>query len=408
MANRPIIIKVERITPRIEYVFDFVFKDRGVDYKFILEDSDFDFSYLENDTASFLLYSEDLEINPQFIEERCVFAFDGKEDYLASIFYVLTRMEEYTVRFKDNHDRFAASQSILSTYGLLDKPICDFWAEQIFNVIGKTIPSQKMEFEPTFDIDNTYAYQHKHGLRRKLSVFRDRLRRNKQRLKERKEVDKGGKDPYDTFDLIRSISKKCKVRIFWLVESHGKYDRNLDIEHPAHQALIKELGASVDIGIHPSYKSFCSPEIIKKEKNKLEGTINSEIDSSRQHFLRFTLPESYRTLLNVGIKNDYTMGFADEIGFRSGTARSFQWFDLMEESITELTVHPFVYMDGTLNEYLKLTPEQAKDQITNLYDEVNKYGGTFRFIWHNETIGEYNHWKGWREVLDHTLSLHHE
>lgn len=408
MIKSAIKIKVDRVTPRIQYTFDFAFKDRGIDYELVWDDSAFDLDYTEASNASYLLYSENLETNPSFNEEQCVFVFKGKADPLASIFYVLTRMEEYTVPDKDHHDRFAASQSNLAKYGLLDKAICDRWSEDILKSVGVAVPDQKMEFEPTFDIDNTFAYKYKQGFRRKMSRLRDLLRNDRQRLKERKEVENGGKDPYDTFDLIQSISERFDVRIFWLVESRGKYDRNLDITLPQHQSLIKEMAESAKIGIHPSYKSFCSPRLVTDEKNALAHILGSEVETSRQHFLRLTLPESFRTLLSVGIKHDFTMGFADEVGFRLGTARAVRWYDLLEEEITDLTMYPFAYMDGTFNEYLQLTPEEAKKRITLLYDEVNKYGGTFRFIWHNETIGDYKHWKGWSEVLKFTLELNHE
>jgi hypothetical protein len=401
-------IKVDRVTPRIQYTLDFAFKDRGIAYELILDDSAFDFDYTQSSNASYLLYSENLEVTPGFNEEHSVFVFEGKEDPLASIFYVLSRMEEYTVPDKDLHDRFAASQSTLVKYGLIHKAICDRWAEEVLKSIDVAIPNQIMGFEPTFDIDNTFAYKYKRGFRRKLSVLRDRLRKDSQRLKERKEVERGGKDPYDTFHLIRSISERFNTRIFWLVESHGKYDRNLDVTLPQHQSLIQKMAESAQIGIHPSYKSFCSPRLVSAETNTLAQILGSEIETSRQHFLRCTLPETFRVLLEVGIRNDFTMGFADDVGFRLGTARSVQWYDLLEEKRTDLTIHPFVYMDGTLNEYLKLSPEQAKEVIKELYVEVHRYGGTFRFIWHNETIGGYNHWEGWESVLEYTLNLYNE
>jgi hypothetical protein len=99
------------------------------------------------------------------------------------------------------------------------------------------------------------------------------------------------------------------------------------------------------------------------------------------------------------------MGFADVVGFRIGTSRPVKWFDLQKNKVTQLTLHPFAFMDGTLNEYLKLTPELAKEKISELFSEVKNYGGEFSFIWHNETIGDYGIWKGWKTVFEWSVDL---
>jgi hypothetical protein len=141
----------------------------------------------------------------------------------------------------------------------------------------------------------------------------------------------------------------------------------------------------------------------QKEKSRLEVILDTKITESRQHYLRLKMPETYQILNSQGIQMDYTMGYAESCGFRAGTARPFPWFNLSVNHPSNLILQPFCYMDGTLNEYMKLTPAEALLKVKELKSLVTKYGGNFCFIWHNETIGFRHHWKGWEMVLESSL-----
>ena len=93
------------------------------------------------------------------------------------------------------------------------------------------------------------------------------------------------------------------------------------------------------------------------------------------------------------------MGFADHLGFRAGTSKSFFWYDLENEKHTELRVHPFCVMDVTLKNYQKYQAEHGEFILANLLKETEKVGGTFRIICHNESLSNYGEWKDWKEVL---------
>jgi hypothetical protein len=162
------------------------------------------------------------------------------------------------------------------------------------------------------------------------------------------------------------------------------------------QSLIKDIAEKADVGIHPSFASNEAQGKVKIEKDRLEKIARKSIKKSRQHFLMLKFPHTYRNLIAAGITDDYTMGYADEIGFRAGICTSFKWYDLEKEEETNLTIHPFAVMDGTLNSYLKLSPETALEKVKTIVQEVKKVNGEFITIWHNETLSDWREWKGWK------------
>ena len=421
-----VLVLVDDISARIQYTFDFIFKMRGVEYTLVESIDTFNDFQGAKLNYSKQMCSDGISFTPSGllnetgiwngnldkvkIESVDCLSFNGNKDLVASVFYVLTRMEEYNCCSYDDHDRFPFSHSILKKYEWVEQAVCDRWASYIIvDLLKVEVVKSKVEIIPTFDIDNTYAFKLKSGKRRALSKLKDVVKLDAKRITKRKSVENGEKDPYDTFDKIIEVGKQFSgVKVFWLTASEGSKDRNVPIGNIQHRKLIKRVAQSVEVNIHPSYGSFLNASQVMSERDGLESITGSSIVRSRQHFLRFQLPKSYRDLIDAGIRNDYSMGFAENVGFRSGTARAHNWFDLERNEVTELTLHPFAYMDGTLLEYMSLTPEESKRRIQKLYAEIQNFGGDFIFLWHNETIGEYGKWKGWSQVLDFTLNLKNE
>lgn len=402
-----ILIGVDEITPRIEYTFDFIFQKRGVDFSLTTEsESECGFSYRKGgEKVSNLLYETEIR-RVQLNWQENHLLIDQKLDLPAMIFYHLVRYEEYLSKKKDEYKRFPFSQS--SFQDKIELPLCDMWAEEFIQTIQPNWKQEEtiVEMIPSFDIDNTYAYKLKSGKRKWLSIAKDWSKFDFNRLSERRKVlsDKQ-QDPYDSFDKIESIAKKFKTNIFWLVGDLAEKDRNISIQILEHQSLIRRMGENATIGIHPSYASFLKLKEVQKEIEDLERASEQKIEKSRQHFLRFQLPESFQILNQLKIREEHSMGFAEHIGFRCGTARSHLWFDLSKNETTDLEIHPFIYMDGTLNEYMQLSIEESVVKIQELFEQVKRFGGQFRFLWHNETISDYGKWKGWPKVLAETLNL---
>jgi hypothetical protein len=426
-------IFADSVTERLLYTLDFIFTQRGLSYqvtndpryfmslevpcKWAYSDYPFDASIPGVSPAN-LVFEE--HIAPQDLTKSVwnnqeVLAFSTKPDPVASIFYVLTRYEEYLDFVPDNHGRFTAKQAIHYKFGWFKQAICDRWAECVLSWLEErsnwqfSDVSKNADLCVTFDIDNTYAYLYKSEVQRYGGQIKDFIKGNQSGLEERKAVLSGQhKDPFDTFEEIEQLADRgVSVKCFWLLGDLKKLDRNVPWDNPHHQRLIRRLAEKMEIGIHPSYFSSQYPHKIAEERGRLEYILHRPVRASRQHFLRVSFPSTFEELLKIKIFEDYTIGFGDVSGFRMGTARRVPFYHLEKDECTELMLTPFLYMEGTLQVHEGFSIARAKTEVTALADEVKRYGGTFYCLWHNDTIADRGQWKGWKDLLYQTIIQFH-
>jgi hypothetical protein len=327
-------------------------------------------------------------------------------DPFAASFYMVSRYEEYLPHLRDNHNRFMAKGSDAYQQGYLHKPLVNIWSIRIKNILSNWFPdltftSPAYSFVPTIDIDAAFAFKNK-GLTRAIGgiakAFQNREYdevRHRIRVLFRLEHD-----PFDTFELQMQLQRKYNYRpiYFLLLADYGPNDKNNPYNNRYFQRLIRYLSDYAEIGIHPSYASSLQPSLMVMETARLSKILKREVELSRQHFLKLSMPETYRNLINNDITHDYTMGYAEVAGFRASICTPFPFFDLDQDSITNLVIHPFAAMDGTLHDYMKLTPQKATETIIELIREVKKVGGTFIPLWHNSAFNEIDDWKEWLKV----------
>jgi hypothetical protein len=215
------------------------------------------------------------------------------------------------------------------------------------------------------------------------------------------------KDPYDTFEEMGRIHavRGLKPIIFFLTSGYGRYDKSISPQNVTFRELVGQTMKFGSPAIHPSYRSAGKPAILQKEIRMLSDITGMDILDSRQHYLKFRLPESYRQYLEAGIRKEYSMGFASHCGFRAGTSKPFYFYDLEKEAETTLKITPFQVMDRTLKDYMKLSPIAAVDKIRQMVDAVRSVNGTFVSIWHNDAFSDLGEWDGWKvvylEMLNH-------
>ena len=334
-------------------------------------------------------------------------------DVFSASFYLVSRYEEYLPFVKDIHQRFQAESSLAYKHDFLQKPLINIWAKSLMQKIKQKHPdleviSPTYNYISTIDIDNAFYYLEKGFVRSLAGFFASIFSFDFNGIQQRFAVLLGKqKDPYDTYDAQLKLQKEYNLKViyFILLADYGLNDKNISFTKRKFQLLIKRLADYASIGIHPSYGSNTNFAKLPKEIKRLEGITKREVTKSRQHFLKLTLPETYNQLVDFGIRDDYTMGFASAIGFRASICSAYTFYNLDTETILPIKIHPFAVMDATLLYYLKLSPEQSLTQISALIEEVKNVNGTFISLWHNDTFSNYKQWKGWESVYKEMIKV---
>jgi hypothetical protein len=336
--------------------------------------------------------------------------YDGNTDHtipfdlFGALFFLLSRYEEYFDHTPDKHGRYQARDSILFKNGWLERPLLDEWILGFHTLLkekpGVAITLSRFQFLPSYDIDIAFSYKYKGWKRTLGGLARDLVKGNFQKVKTRLLVLTGAEiDPYDSFGWLRHQHSLLNIHPLYFVLASMKttaFDKN---NHPGHEqmkGLICSFGNEGAIGLHPSYDSY-REEVFGKEKDFLEKTIGGSITKSRQHYIRLKIPDTYRQLLQYGILHDYSMGYGSKFGFRAGTGRSFNWYDLKKEIETRLIIHPFCFMDSTARFEEKLDTENAFERLDKMKEILERTGSTLITVFHNFSLGKDPGWVGWSE-----------
>ncbi len=332
-------------------------------------------------------------------------------DIFAASFYLLSRYEEYLPYKNDEYGRYAFENSLGFKENFLQIPLVNIWIKSFREQLQLKFPRHsfpspelKIPFLATYDIDQAYSFKHKSVLKNVNGFIRSFFKGDIGGVKERWDVLKGDtKDPFDTYQWMDELNRKYKLSplyFFIVADKTGKYDKNISPGKDEMKELITHHSDHYHIGIHPSWQSGDDASLIEKEKQTLEQIAGEKIINSRQHYIRFTLPQTFRYLIDAGINHDYSMGYGSINGFRASVASSFYWFDLERNESTELLLHPFCYMDANSFYEQHYSPQQAYEEMMQYYNAVKAVNGTMISIWHNNFLGTDELYAGWKEVYE--------
>lgn len=433
--NAHILIYTHKITPRVKYTFNLILKD-CLGLSFTITNNLDDFKAFEGYKFSYT--NQEVESDFQITAHTLLFEFGIKEqviqmqnhddyfkyffktyhsqipfDIFAASFYLVSRYEEYLPFLPDAFNRFEAENSLAYQYDFLKIPLVNLWITEFEKTLKNkfsnlTTAHNQYSFISTIDIDNAYKYQEKGVMRSIGGYLKSILRFDKEDLKQRTSVLlKKEKDPFDSYDHQLDIKNKYNLEViyFFLLGDYGVNDKNHPSNNYGFQQLIKHLADYCSIGIHPSFGSNDHSNQVKIEINRLAKITHRDIYNSRQHFSMLKFPDTYATLLGLGITHDYSMGYAQHNGFRASICTPFYWYDLDEELETGLKIHPFCLSETTLRYTDFASPKTASGIAKPIIEEVKKYNGELVTIFHNDSMGTAQHWIEWENVYEDIVQL---
>ncbi len=323
------------------------------------------------------------------------------EDIIYNALFLLSQAELTMDLPRDQHGRLACKDSALGRQGMSTIPVLDEYSRLVTKLLEQALPEQHFsKIYLTHDIDFLTTYRHLRGFMGgiKRGHLRDAL----------KAVHMIENDPSYTFGWLHALDARVTEaeEVYFVKAAAGK-----GFDYPQYNLAGKDFATllsllneeSAQIGLHGSYYAT-DHKSYKEEKQRLESNVKHPVKYHRNHYLRINAVADLLALDNAGITDDFSLGWADHIGFRFGTTRPARFINPSTLELTGLTMHPLAIMDCTLSNdnYMNLTEEEAYYSAQQLIDKVRQHGGELVLLWHNSIFTpDTYHKQLYTEIIDY-------
>lgn len=323
-------------------------------------------------------------------------------DLVAGAFFLLSRYEETINKKRDSFSRFRAEYSIVFKNGYGHIPIVDAYSAFLERLAidngfieknkngGKCFKAVLL----THDMDQPFRYY------RLDCVFRQWIKNffhiGKSMGNCLKTYITQKNDPYDTFDEMIKVDNELKRYIggdvvktmyFVIAAKAHLWNNYCPINTARFKSLLERIKKSgAEIGLHIGLEAGKNSKRISREVKAYRRVISSNDIKSRNHYLRWVDPNQVTDMEAAGIKEDYTLGYPDHVGFRVGTCFPYHYINPSTCEVTDLIIHPLEIMEATLDGYMHLEKDEAYEKCKEIIDQVFYYGGELDLLWHNTSF----------------------
>jgi hypothetical protein len=320
-------------------------------------------------------------------------------DIFATIYFFLTRWEEYISIDRDFAGRFKYSNSISSKFNIIQRPIVNEYIEFLWNIfifLGFNNRRRELAYQSiiTHDIDqpirlgsfkmfikdfgkNLVKYKNFYGAINSVGLYLI----NKITPKH---------DLANCYDFLMDMSESINTKSIFNFQNSKKtkYDWGYNIKSDFVQNIFKRIKSRGHIiGYHPGFFTLDNPELWKQEYEELCNQSGYKVLYGRQHYLRFNVPYTWQIWEDKGLETDSTLGYSEKEGFRCGTCWQFSVYNFVTRKKLRLKETPLILMEVSLINYQKVNdPEIFFEKFKLIVNKVKKYKGNFVFLWHNSAF----------------------
>ena len=296
-----------------------------------------------------------------------------RTDIVYNTFFFISRAEETFNTDRDEHGRFAARYSLLGHKNRMQIPLLDEHARLLMKLLCLPLPAPGFgHIYLTHDLDSISQYR---SMRGALGGF---IRGEKEQvLAAWRDIHN---DPLYTFPWMIEQDRLVPQAetVYFVKQTEGK-----GFDYPQYNLRgkdFKQLRQTLEqsgarLGVHSSYYGDLPKQPVSTWH--------------RAHYLCGSIRQMEKWV-KAGYTDDFTMGFADEAGFRLQTTRAVRWINPTTMRVTKLTLHPLTIMDCTLSNenYMHLSEDEAYFLCERLIAKVKMHHGDLCLLWHNSIFND--------------------
>jgi len=328
-----------------------------------------------------------------------------------------------------NGEAIDFGDNILNIHGLLYEPVCDLNSNKPSNSPQPAWPGDApYAVCLTHDVDLVSAKSIASSLRGVVRTgafwWKSKSNRALSKIAQRvfgllqSTANVGRADPLHCFERWLEVEAEhgAKSTFFFFPQStripHWSdcfYRYSDKVVFDGQKCSVKEMMREInrrgwEIGLHASWGGSWDLSELKRQKDELQEALGDEVVSIRNHCLNYHMGRTPFIQAEAGFRQDSTLGFNSNVGFRCGTSYPFYPGCGPLGSQNKALEIPLIIQDKSLmgiNKGLRLDSVTAFKYIEMLAAKVKDVGGVLTLLWHPNTVADAKLFDLYRSALQY-------